>query len=405
MTEQRSEIVKEAQEFAEHVLNNELSSKIKYHSAEHTRDVVNAALEIAEQTGITGEDREVLELAAWFHDLGYREVVENHEEVSATIALDFLSSRKYDNLKAARVVGCIMATKMPQSPKDHVEATLCDADLLHLATDDYFNKADLLHKEMEKVNGKEIPEEAWLESNKKFITRHSYFTDYAREKYGKKQKENLKRVKKKLKKMKRKYAEASELEAKVEKLKEKVKKITPTRGIETMFRLTSKNHLDLSAMADTKANIMVSVNSIILSVLVSVLFRKLEEYPHLIVPAIFMTLVCLSAIVFAILATRPNVSKGTFTQEDILSKRTNLLFFGNFHRMQMEEYEWGMKEMMKDADYLYTSLIRDIYFLGVVLGKKYKLLRVSYTIFMFGFVIAVLSFMIAEVFFKAPAPY
>ncbi len=202
--------------------------------------------------------------------------------------------------------------------------------------------------------------------------------------------------------------EVKSLEKKVTKLKKKVKKVKevkPTRGIETMFRLTSKNHIELSAMADTKANIMISVNSIILSVIVSVLIRKLEEYPHLIIPTIIMTVVCLATIVFAILATRPNVSSGLFTDDDINTKKTNLLFFGNFHRMEQDKYEWGMKEMMKDADYLYSSLIRDIYFLGVVLGKKYKLLRISYTIFMFGFVIAVISFMLAEAFFKGPMPY
>ncbi|MEQ6167346.1 MULTISPECIES: Pycsar system effector family protein [unclassified Ekhidna] len=199
-----------------------------------------------------------------------------------------------------------------------------------------------------------------------------------------------------------------ELEEKVTKLKKKVKKakeLKPTRGIETMFRTTSKNHMELSAIADNKANIMISINSIILSVLVSVLIRKLEEYPHMTVPAIMLTLVCLTTIVFAVLATRPNVTKGRFKHEDIINKQTNLLFFGNFHRMKFDDYEWGMKEMLKDADYLYGSMIKDIYFLGAVLGKKYRLLRISYTIFMFGFVLAILGFIVAELFFKSPYPY
>ena len=198
------------------------------------------------------------------------------------------------------------------------------------------------------------------------------------------------------------------LKDKIAKLQEKVKQakeLTPTRGIETMFRTTSKNHMELSAIADNKANIMISINSIILSVMVSVLIRKLEEYPHMTVPAILLTLVCLTTIVFAVLATRPNVSKGKFERLDIVNKETNLLFFGNFHRMALKDYQWGMKEMLQDADYLYGSMIKDIYFLGVVLGKKYRLLRMSYTIFMFGFVLSILGFIIAELFFKSPYPY
>ena len=198
------------------------------------------------------------------------------------------------------------------------------------------------------------------------------------------------------------------LKEKISKLQEKVKQakeLTPTRGIETMFRTTSKNHMELSAIADNKANIMISINSIILSVMVSVLIRKLEEYPHMTVPAVLLTLVCLTTIVFAVLATRPNISKGKFERLDIVNKETNLLFFGNFHRMSLKDYQWGMKEMLQDADYLYGSMIKDICFLGVVLGKKYRLLRMSYTIFMFGFVLSILGFIIAELFFKSPYPY
>jgi len=193
------------------------------------------------------------------------------------------------------------------------------------------------------------------------------------------------------------------LERTIEKLKAKIAKdneLRPDRGRETMFRTTSKNHLQLSAMADNKANIMISINAIILSIVVSVLIRKFEESPFLIVPTLVLTLVCLLTIVFAILATRPNVSRGTFSKYDIINKKTNLLFFGNFHSVSLDDYEWGMKEMLKDGDYLYSSLIRDIYFLGVVLGRKYKLLRICYTLFMYGFVIAVLSFIIAIAFFR-----
>ena len=198
------------------------------------------------------------------------------------------------------------------------------------------------------------------------------------------------------------------LKQQVAELKLKVKEakgLTPTRGIETMFRLTSKNHMELSALADNKANIMISINSIILSVMVSVLIRKLEEYPHMTIPAILLTMVCLATIVFAVLATRPNITKGKFERLDIHNKETNLLFFGNFHGMRLNDYEWAMKEMMKDGDYLYGSMIKDIYFLGAVLGKKYRLLRWSYTVFMFGFVISIMGFIIAELFFKSPYPY
>ncbi len=409
MTSEKSVILTEAQKFAEQLLENELPEKIVYHSINHTRLVSKAAVEIGSHSNVNAAELEIIELAAWFHDLGYTVSINNHEEKSAEITRKFLIDHNYPTDKINQVIACIMATKMPQNPKNKLDEILCDADLVHLANKNYCEISELLQEELEQVFGKEIKDEEWYKKNIDFIENHEFFTPYARANYSDKVRKNLEIVKNKVVQMSTESEEDVENSGKKvkksNKKSSKVKDNKPTRGIETMFRLTSKNHLELSAMADTKANIMISVNSIILSVLVSVLFRKLEEYPHLILPAIIMTIVCLTTIVFAILATRPNVSKGTFTDDDIHNKKTNLLFFGNFHKMGMEKYEWAMKEMMNDAEYLYSSLIRDIYLLGVVLGKKYRLLRISYTIFMFGFVIAVLSFMFAETFLKGPAPY
>jgi len=401
------EIVNLARQYSESIYEK-FPKGLTYHSLGHTNDVVSAVTEIGENSDLSEKEVEILQIAAWFHDLGYMEQVKGHEEVSVDIARKFLEEHDYPKEDIDRVAGCIMATQMPQDPKNFLEMVMCDADLLHLAGDHFFERSGQLQEEMKHTKGEEVNDAEWLKMNIQFIDDHEFFTDYAKKNYSKKKKKNLKKVKKRLKEEDQKTSYIIELEEDVDKLKEKVKKVKalkPDRGIETMFRLTSKNHLDLSAMADNKANIMISINSIILSIMISVLYRKLEEYPHLTVPALIITVVCLVTIVISILATRPNITHGRFSREDIQKKRTNLLFFGNFHKMQLDEYEWAMREMLNDAEFLYGSLIRDIYFLGVVLGKKYKLLRLGYTFFMFGFVIAVLSFIIAEMFFKTPYPY
>lgn len=164
-----------------------------------------------------------------------------------------------------------------------------------------------------------------------------------------------------------------------------------------MLRLTSENHLQLSGMADGKANILISVNAIIISVILSVLLRKLEVDKHLTIPTIIFLTFSVTTIVIAILATRPKITEGRFSKSDILSKKTNLLFFGNFHKSTLEEYQWGMSAMMKDKDYLYGSLIQDIHQLGVVLGHKYKLIRIAYNVFMIGIVVSVIAFTLAVV--------
>jgi hypothetical protein len=148
-------------------------------------------------------------------------------------------------------------------------------------------------------------------------------------------------------------------------------------------------------MADNKAHIMISVNAIIISIMFSVLLGRLEYYPHLAIPALLLALVCVLTIVFSVLATRPNVTGGRFTEDDIRQKKTNLLFFGNFYKMQLDEYNWAMNEMLKDKEFIYGNMIKDVYFLGVVLARKYRYLRISYSIFMFGLIISLLAFGVA----------
>ena len=96
-----------------------------------------------------------------------------------------------------------------------------------------------------------------------------------------------------------------------------------TKGIQTMLRLTSENHMKLSDMADGKANILISVNAIIISVILSVLLRRLQVDTYLTIPTIIFLTSSVCTIVVAILATRPKISEGTFSDQDITDKKTN----------------------------------------------------------------------------------
>jgi hypothetical protein len=192
--------------------------------------------------------------------------------------------------------------------------------------------------------------------------------------------------------------ENSKLNYKKEELSFKKNKIElPERGIETMFRVALRNHITLSDIADTKANILLSVNAIIISLVLSNLVSKLDNpsNDYLIWPTVIFTGFTVVSIILSILATRPNVTQGKFSKQDVAAKKVNLLFFGNFHKMALNEFEWAMGEMMQDRDYLYGSLTKDLYFLGLVLNRKYKLLRLTYSVFMVGIVVSVLSFAVA----------
>jgi hypothetical protein len=172
------------------------------------------------------------------------------------------------------------------------------------------------------------------------------------------------------------------------------------RGVETMYRTTYRTHTNLSSLADSKANLMLSVNVIVISILASNLLPKLQDNPdlRLIIPTGLLTLTCLLSMIFATLSTRPKVTEGKVAREDVVNRTANLLFFGNFHNMPLEEFQWGVNEMLKDPEYLYGSMSKDLYFLGIVLAQKYEYLSYCYNIFMYGLIISVSSFGIAFLF-------
>ncbi len=384
-------LLSKTKQYVESFLKENLSQGIYYHDLEHTQEVVTASEEIGKASNLSDDELETVLIAAWFHDTGYYKGMKDHEANSRDVAKEFLKKEGAGKEKIEAVSGCIMATKIPQNPLNLMEEVLCDADLYHVSTKEFFKKSELLRKEFSLVFPDEIQLDEWFKNSIKFLKKHSFFTSYAKENLLPSKKENLKKLKVLYKDILVDDTDSPKSDKKKKKKDEK----KPTRGIETLFRITSRNHVDFSSMADNKANIMISINSIMMSIVFSVLFNKFATDPNLIPPTIILTFVSTATIIFAILATRPNLTAGVFTKDDIMKRRTNLLFFGNFYKMPLNDYEWGIKELMNDREFLYGSMIRDIYFLGKVLGKKYLYLRISYTIFMYGLVISVLAFAIA----------
>ncbi|HMG92561.1 MAG TPA: Pycsar system effector family protein [Chryseolinea sp.] len=392
-----SALLDHARSLAGEVFKDPVFEKYFFHNLRHTEDVVSAVKDIGMRSELTADEMEITLVAAWLHDLGYRHGAENHEDASARIAEEFMDRLQIPSKKIKIISSAILSTRFPQQPRTLIERVLCDADLYHLSNKTFEEKSKLLREEWKATGFREMTDQEWIQHNMDFMDEHRYHTPYGQTLLAEGKKKNIKQLKKTLEPevSKKKYRKLQDEVVKLQMKLDKMKVLKPDRGIETMFRLTSHNHILLSQMVDSKASILITINSIILSLVVSVLIRKLEENVYLLYPTVILISVCLATMVFSILASRPNISSGKFTREDIKNKRTNLLFFGNFHAMKLEDYEWGMKEMMKDADYLYGSLMKDIYFLGKVLGKKYRYLRIAYSIFMYGFVLAILSFIVA----------
>ncbi|MFY8008628.1 MAG: Pycsar system effector family protein [Flavobacterium sp.] len=386
-------IIEQAEDFVYKLLKDKLSDSFLYHNFNHTLSVVKAVKTIATAQSVTEHDMELLLLAAWFHDTGYVNGCEKHEAGSAVIAENFLEERNYKPEDIAMISSLIRATTKGYIPSTDLEKIMRDADYFHLAEKDYLLSAEFLKQELKYALNTDFTDLEWAKENLNFLTNHHrFFSEYALQHWQPKKEKNIQKIQKRIYQLEN---NLMEIPAKTKKQKEKDER--PDRSIDTMFKITLTNHIRLSEIADSKANILLSVNAIIISIALSTIIPKLDSpgNVHLIVPTFVMVLFSVISIIFAILSTKPKVTSGQFTRKDIEDKKVNLLFFGNFFKMPYEEYQWAVNEMLKDKEYLHNSMTKDLYYLGLVLERKYHLLRITYNIFMVGIIVSVIAFVVA----------
>jgi hypothetical protein len=168
----------------------------------------------------------------------------------------------------------------------------------------------------------------------------------------------------------------------------KKKAVGTVRGIETMFRTAYRTHLDLTALAATKANIMISLNGFILSVLtLSGPFVLMSE-PLFTIPIAVFLATCLTSIIFAVLAAQPRLMRTRQSLADFENDRANILVFEQFSALDEGEHLQAMKGLMGDNSRIYEHMTRQIYFLGTTADRKFRFLSVSYAAFLVGLTIS-----------------
>ncbi len=398
------DVMKESGDYVFDLFKRKLSPNHLFHNYTHTHEIVESARAIGKGLDLSEHELALVEIAAWFHDVGFVETYKGHEEISVNYAKAFLSEKGLEDDEINAVCNCILATKLPQSPKTILEEVVCDADLSHLGAKNYFEKCNMLRMEWDLMLEKKFTDEEWMYHNINFFKEQRFFTKVAELAFQPQKSANLLQLyaqKKTFEEKKEdaliKFLKKSDKEKAKIKEKPKSKDRGYERYMEVFYRTSSRNHVDFSAIVDQKANIMIQTNALIISIILSLLVGKLDELPNLINPTFLLLITCVGTIIFAILATRPKITRYNTTAEDVKQKKANLLFFGSFLHLSYEDYSWGMKEMLDDKAYYTENMIKDTYNLGLVLGKKYKFLRFAYDIFMYGLIISVLSY--AWVFF------
>lgn len=391
-------LMTKVEDFVTDAFSSSNKNQFPYHNMGHTQNVVTRSYEIAAHYELSEIELAQLGIAAWFHDIGHLYTnPAQHEEKSVEIMNEFMEEHQVAKDFTETVAGIIMATSFKNEPETLLQQIIRDADTYHFGTKE-FKKTNKQVKSEYEQRGLSTFTGDWEINTVERLKSHQFYTDYCIKILTKGKEKNLAKAEKKMirkghsrdanNKILRNIGDRNEAG-------EPMPSRFLEKGIQTSLRLTSENHIKLSDMADSKANILISVNAIIISVILSILVRKISVEKHLAIPTFIFLAFSVITIIISILATRPKVTSGEFTREDVLHKKTNLLFFGNFYQKTLEEYTWAVSTMFRDPDYLYGAMVEDIYFLGVVLGRKYKLLRLAYSIFMIGIVLSVIAFTIA----------
>jgi len=178
-------------------LANELPDHLCYHNVEHTKDVYTVATQLANKENISDHEKKLLLTAACFHDTGFLERSVGHETVSCRLASQILPDFGYKPDEIERICSMIMATKIPQQPKNHTEEILSDADLDYLGRDDFQFISNKLFSELSLL-GIVSSYEEWNQIQVRFMENHRYFTKTSRALRGAKKDENLKQIQTKL---------------------------------------------------------------------------------------------------------------------------------------------------------------------------------------------------------------
>ncbi len=375
-------IIQEAERYVEHLFQQYTGNDLFYHDLSHTLRVRDAAILLGNEQNLSESELEILTLSSIFHDTGYLEGYENHEKKSVAVTRRFLTGKNYADGNIDTIANCILATTIGVEPITILEKILKDADLSNLGSINFFEVSKNLRKEWNLTKGKSYTDEEWYDESLGFFKQHSYYSEVAKNNYNKTKKANQKRMKKLLKKERSKKDPGASIT------------LNESKSAQMMFKTALRNHIDLTNIADNKANIMLTINTIVISIIMSLFASNIEANRHLIIPVSILLTTCVASIIFATLATRPIKMNGHTSMERVKEGKANLFFFGNFYKMTLPQYREGLHTIINDDKLMDDSIMRDLYFLGKALGNKYNVLRTCYLVFMVGITISVIAFAI-----------
>ncbi len=367
-------------------LAEQLPADVYFHNENHLEQTIAAAEKISEAAELDKSESEALQLATLFHAVGYVDGGKKYWIKSSEAAAESLVRKGAKPETIALVQSLILALDPKHKPEMTLEKMFIDVRNSFYGDKSFLGRMDRLRKE-EATHSKDSKDQydeiEWANLLLERMQGHAYLTSHGESAFGKRKEKNIKKLKKTLK---------GALKMKLE--GDKSSSISANSGARTMFKTALRNHIDLTSIADSKANLMLSVNAMIVTIGLPAFAKFLSGTTYLIVPGAIFLLTSVACMIVATLSTRPVKVDGETDLKQLKTGKTNLFFFGNFFNIPIDEYQTAIKEVVADRENLDSSFVNDLYYLGISLGHKFKLLRLCYLIFVVGLALAVLSFFV-----------
>ena len=393
--DQYTSIVTGALAYANDFFNANHHTNLVFHNYQHASTVVEIIQQIASNESILTDDRNAAQLAAIFYNIGFANDPNNFSFEAINAANNYIDSSQIDQKLRTDVHKCLKVLDENNFAASESQKLFLDGINAHELASNLETSASIQKMEMELIGEKKISNISWNEQRLNRLLKTKFHFPYTKINFEPNLANSLLTYKQKVERNKLNGPKGWD----IDQLRnfQSIERKIPNSANQTFFRTNYRNHINLSAIADNKANIMISVNAILISVLISVLsYRNITETnPKVLMPVVIFLFSGLASLVFAVLSARPKVTRINEGVRDKKDIQKNITFFGNFVGMKLEEYEEAMDGMLRDSELVYGNMTRDLYYLGQVLDRKYRFLTMSYNIFMVGFAATVLTFMVA----------
>jgi len=380
--------IQEALQHIRGLLSEHLEAVYVFHNYDHTLDIVEVCLDLVQKAEIDQEEKERILFAALFYHAGFTTSNQDYIKHSISLTADYLRSVGYRGQYIEKVTRLISNVAKEEKLNGESEKILHDAVWSFLWRKSFKRKSTLLRIEKEETEHRTYSSSEWYQYIFDLQLQTKCATPWAQEKYAEQRSRNIAALEEEL-------SDAN---------KESIRKSTGKdfgRGVDTMFRVTIQNHMDLSSLADGKANMIISINTLVLSILItagsagySMTDYTIRENVISIIPGIILLISSLLAIVFAVFSAIPNISRTLLSQEQIKQHQISLLYFGNFLQLSQTEFVDYLRELKTNQEILYDDMAKDLYNLGKVLERKYRLIKLAYRVFVGGLILSVLTALI-----------